>query len=96
MQKLKLTEVRNTLNFEIQRGSTSHYLYKLADGAYNITIDYDVERTTTGGDKAGEAAAGSPDRITAVEDIWTFTRDTRSSDPNWILIETRATEKPGS
>lgn len=27
-----------------------------------------------------------------VKDIWTFTRDTRADDPNWILIETRTAE----
>jgi predicted lipid-binding transport protein (Tim44 family) len=46
-----------------------------------ITIDYDVEQST------------DPGHVTTVEDIWTFTRDTRSSDPNWILIETSAAEK---
>lgn len=58
-----------------------------------ITVDYDVEQTTVTRDKTGAVIEGSPDRISNVEDIWTFTRDTRSSDPNWILIETRAAEK---
>jgi predicted lipid-binding transport protein (Tim44 family) len=26
-------------------------------------------------------------------DIWTFTRDIRSNDPNWVLIETKAVDK---
>jgi predicted lipid-binding transport protein (Tim44 family) len=30
----------------------------------------------------------------ADEDVWTFTRDTRSDDPNWVLIETSAKERP--
>jgi len=58
-----------------------------------ITVDYDVEQTTVTRDKAGSVIEGHPDHVTTVEDIWTFTRDTRSSDPNWILIETRAAEK---
>ena len=44
-----------------------------------ITIDYDVE--------------GGADHPASVEDIWTFTRDIRSDDPNWILIETDIVEK---
>jgi predicted lipid-binding transport protein (Tim44 family) len=58
-----------------------------------ITVDYDVEQTTVTRDKAGAVVEGNPDRIFNVEDIWTFTRDTRAEDPNWILIETRTAEK---
>lgn len=58
-----------------------------------ITVDYDVEQTSVTRDATGAVVEGSPDRVTAVEDIWTFTRDTRADDPNWILIETRAAEK---
>lgn len=58
-----------------------------------ITVDFDVEETTVTRDSAGNIVEGSPERVFSVEDIWTFTRDTRSADPNWILIETRAVEK---
>ncbi|MCE9507697.1 MAG: Tim44/TimA family putative adaptor protein [Alphaproteobacteria bacterium] len=58
-----------------------------------ITVDYDVEQTTVTRDKTGAVVEGNPDRISSVEDIWTFTRDIRSSDPNWILIETSAADK---
>ena len=61
-----------------------------------ITVDYNVEQTTVVRDNTGAVVEGSPDQTTVVEDIWTFTRDTRSPDPNWILIETRAVEKPVS
>lgn len=58
-----------------------------------ITVDYDVEETTATRDASGAVVDGSPDRVFSIEDVWTFTRDIRSSDPNWILIETRAVEK---
>ena len=58
-----------------------------------ITLDFDVEQTAITRDKAGAVIDGDPDKISDVEDIWTFTRDTRAPDPNWILIETRAAEK---
>ena len=61
-----------------------------------VTVDYTVEQITATRDKTGAIISGSPDEIATVEDIWTYTRDTRSSDPNWILIETRAAEKPAS
>ncbi len=55
-----------------------------------ITVDYDVEETAITRDKAGQIIAGDPNSISSLRDIWTFTRDIRSGDPNWILIETRA------
>ncbi len=55
-----------------------------------VTVDFDVEQTTVTRDRDGKVVDGDPDRVFSVEDIWTFTRDTRSSDPNWSLIETRA------
>lgn len=58
-----------------------------------ITVDFDVEETTVTRDSSGAVVDGNPDRIFSVEDIWTFTRDVRSRDPNWTLIETRSVEK---
>lgn len=58
-----------------------------------ITVDFDVEETAYTRDREGKIVEGNPDRIFSVEDVWTFTRDTRTSDPNWILIETRSVEK---
>jgi predicted lipid-binding transport protein (Tim44 family) len=58
-----------------------------------ITVDFDVEETSTTRDSQGNIVDGSPDRIFSVQDIWTFTRDVRAADPNWTLIETRAAEK---
>lgn len=58
-----------------------------------ITVDFDVEETTVTRDAGGNVVDGNPDRIFSVEDIWTFSRDIRASDPNWTLIETRSVEK---
>lgn len=58
-----------------------------------VTVDFDVEETAFTKDAEGKIVDGSPDRIFSVEDVWTFTRDTRTTDPNWTLIETRAVEK---
>lgn len=55
-----------------------------------VTVDYDVEETITTKDRDGNIVTGDPNSISSIRDIWTFTRDIRSSDPNWILIETRA------
>lgn len=57
-----------------------------------ITVDFDVEESIVTRDAEGNIVDGSPDRVFSVEDIWTFTRDIRASDPNWTLIETRSVE----
>lgn len=38
----------------------------------------------------GSLRGGSPDAIFDMDDIWTFSRDVRSSDPNWKLVATDA------
>lgn len=38
----------------------------------------------------GEVISGDPDKSVEVVEEWTFSRNTRSSDPNWSLVETRA------
>jgi len=35
-----------------------------------------------------KAVEGDPTAVTAITDIWTFSRDTRSRDPNWVLVAT--------
>lgn len=39
-------------------------------------------------DKEGKIIVGSKDEINQVEDIWTFKRDLKSSNPNWIVCAT--------
>ena len=59
-----------------------------------VTVDYAVEQTSVTRDAKGAPVEGSPDTAATVEDIWTFTRDIRSPDPNWMLIETRTATSP--
>lgn len=41
-------------------------------------------------DAQGELTDGSPDRVVLVDDLWTFSRDVTSRDPNWMLVATRS------
>lgn len=61
------------------RGTTAHVTVKIASEQVNVTRD-----------KSGEVVDGDPAHTTDVTDIWTFSRDTRASDPNWALVETRS------
>ncbi|RED51373.1 Tim44/TimA family putative adaptor protein [Aestuariispira insulae] len=38
----------------------------------------------------GSVADGDDHKVITVTDIWTFSRDTRSKDPNWVLVATRS------
>ncbi len=58
-----------------------------------ITVKYLVEQTNCIRDNNGAVIDGDPDKKLIVENIWTFTRDIRTDDPNWTLIKTRTTEK---
>lgn len=47
---------------------------KFISGQVNATMDAD-----------GEVVEGDANHVVQVTDIWTFQRDTRSSNPNWVL-----------
>jgi len=37
----------------------------------------------------GTAVEGDASNVSTINDLWTFSRDVRSNDPNWRLVETR-------
>ena len=55
-----------------------------------VTVTFVSEQVNVTRDADGEVIEGDPAQVTDVTDIWTFARNTRSSDPNWKLIETRS------
>ncbi|MEK7802425.1 MAG: Tim44/TimA family putative adaptor protein [Pseudomonadota bacterium] len=53
-----------------------------------IKIRVEADETCVIRDREGTILSGNPDRITTMNDVWTFGRDTRSKDPTWLLYET--------
>ena len=53
-----------------------------------VTVKFVSQQINVVRDKEGEQVGGDPSLIERVTDIWIFARNTRSSDPNWALIET--------
>lgn len=53
-----------------------------------VTVKFVSEQISSLKDAEGRVLEGNPNEVIDVTDIWTFTRDTRSSDPNWTLIGT--------
>jgi predicted lipid-binding transport protein (Tim44 family) len=62
---------------------------RLVNRVARITLRFDTEQVNVLRDRDGRILEGDPGTAEEVIDIWTFERDTRSDDPNWILIETR-------
>jgi predicted lipid-binding transport protein (Tim44 family) len=54
-----------------------------------IAVRVTSEQVNVIRDSEGNVLEGDPGTAEDVVDIWTFERDTKSSDPNWILVETR-------
>ncbi len=60
------------------------------NGPYaQLTVRFLTEQINVTRDAGDNVVDGDPTRIDEVVDIWTFSRDTRTSDPNWQLVETR-------
>jgi predicted lipid-binding transport protein (Tim44 family) len=57
-----------------------------------VTVRFKSEQVNLLKDDKGRVIEGVPGQPEDVIDLWTFERDTRTSDPNWELTETRAPE----
>jgi predicted lipid-binding transport protein (Tim44 family) len=55
-----------------------------------VTVKYISQQVNATRDEANNVVDGDPNAIEKVTDIWTFNRDTRSSNPNWQLVATRS------
>ncbi len=55
-----------------------------------VTVKFVSEQINVTRDKDGRVTEGDPNNVAEISDIWTFARNTRSHDPNWVLVETRS------
>jgi predicted lipid-binding transport protein (Tim44 family) len=55
-----------------------------------VTLRIVSELISATRDSAGSVIDGDPETVAEVKDVWTFSRDTRSRDPNWKLVATEA------
>ncbi len=53
-----------------------------------VTVKFVSEQINATRDADSNVIAGDAETPVDVTDIWTFTRDTKSRDPNWALVET--------
>lgn len=62
----------------------------LRDRLAEVTVRFVSELISATRDAAGAVIEGAAGVVREVTDVWTFARDTRSSDPNWKLVATSA------
>ena len=55
-----------------------------------VTVEFVSEIISHIKDKENKTVAGDPEKIKKVHDIWKFSKDSRSVNPNWVLIDTQA------
>ena len=62
--------------------------HKKIDSFLQVTVDFVAEIITCIRDKEKKIISGSPDKIKKIYDTWVFSRDTKSNNPNWQLVDT--------
>ena len=56
----------------------------------DVTVRFVSEQINVTRNAEGLVVDGNPNEVQRVVDLWTFRRDTKSSDPNWLLIKTES------
>lgn len=70
---------------------TAEILEAELDGTVaSVTVKYVSQQVNATRDESGKVIDGDPNAVEQVTDIWTFSRDTAASDPNWALVATRS------
>ena len=61
--------------------------HKKANNILRVTVNFVAEVITCIKDKNKKIVSGDPEKIKKIYDTWVFSRDTRSNNPNWQLVE---------
>ena len=62
--------------------------HKKIDQILKVTVDFVSEVITCVKNRDKKIISGDPDKIRKIYDTWVFSRDTRSKNPNWYLVDT--------
>ncbi len=60
----------------------------LTNRVAEVTVAFGAQFISATTSETGALVEGDPKTVREVTDVWTFSRDTRSRDPNWILVAT--------
>ena len=62
----------------------------MEDNHAHVTIKFISEQVNAIRDENGDVVEGDTNAVLTVTDFWTFSRDTKNPDPNWLLVATRS------
>ncbi len=62
--------------------------HKKIDQMLKVTVEFVAEVITCIKDKEKKIISGDPEKVKKIYDTWVFSRDLRSNNPNWLLIDT--------
>mgnify|MGYP001259011325 CR=1 FL=1 len=62
--------------------------YKTVENNLEVSVNFISEVITCVKDKNKKIISGDPDKIKKVYDTWIFSKDIRSTNPNWFLTDT--------
>jgi predicted lipid-binding transport protein (Tim44 family) len=62
------------------------------DHRATLDVRFQSEQVNIIKDKFGAVIDGDREHVESVTDVWSFSRDLTSSDPNWILVATRSVD----
>ena len=65
---------------------------EVAGNEAQITVRFVSSITSCTKDEVGHVIEGDPNAVEDVTDIWTFSRDVTSRNPNWVLIGTESAQ----
>ena len=63
--------------------------FEKKDNIYTFTVNFVSEIITCKKDKNNKVIDGNPDIIKTVNDVWKFSKNMWSGNPNWYLVETQ-------
>ncbi len=66
------------------------YAAELQGDDASVTVRFISEQIHVTRDAEGQVADGNPNEVVKAVDLWTFRRNTKSSDPNWLLTKTES------
>ena len=62
--------------------------HKIIEENLEVTVDFASEIITCIKDKDQKIISGDSEKIKTVYDTWVFSKDIRSANPNWLLVDT--------
>ena len=84
----KKENLKSELTFVVVKSAEIKNFEK-KDNIYTFTVNFVSEIITCKKDKNNNVIEGSPDIIKTVKDVWKFSKNMWSSNPNWYLVETQ-------